>query len=764
MTDEKKSPEDDILSLAKKRFARCLEHQSRNRVKAKDDIRFAAASPDDPYQWNEQDRKDRESTRRPVLTVNKIPQHIRQVTNDIRQNRPMIRFRPADDKADPDVADILMGVVKHIEANSDADIAYDTAAEHQVTHGLGYIRVLTDYVRDDSFDQDIFIKRVKHPFRIYLDPDIEDPAGADAMFGFVEEQLEEDEFKAQFPDQDPIDWNFVGADSEMVGWFTQDKKVRVCEYFYISDTKDVLLSWDDGSTSWKSEPAPKGKMPALGKDGKPKTRKGMKRSVQWCKMTGSNIIEQKRFPGRYVPIARVVGNEWEVDGETITSGIVRNAKDSQRMYNVGQSAVVERIMQAPKAPWAAPAAAIEGYEGIWQTANTANHSFLPYNHIDEQGNPVPAPTRVQGATVETGLNQIVMSASDDIKAETGQYDASLGQKSNETSGKAILARQREGDTSTYHYVDNLARAVRHVGRIILSMFPEVYDTPRVARIVGEDDKETQSANLDPEQQEPLIEQQDETGAIKRLFNPFIGTYDVYATTGPSFTTRRVEAAQAMTDLTQANPALWGVIGDQLVKNMDWPGAEEMAERLKTTLIPPVQQMLQQKEGGGATLPPEVQQQLQQGQQQIQELSQALENAHTEVTQMEQHAKSKAQVEQFKAQALDAREQAKHQREVQFEQVKAMQTLEDNNAKERMLDKQLATQRYIAELNAKVALAGQLANAQTAEQALQADQVLEGTRIVADLHKQEKQITSDHEMASNAADMAQQAAKADNATE
>lgn len=658
--------DDDVITIAKQRFQRCLEAEERNREKQRDDIRFAAASPDDPWQWQETARKARETSQRPCLTINKLPQHIRQVTNDVRQNRPSIRFRPADDKADPEVADILMGLIRHIEANSDADIAYDTATEHQVTHGEGFIRVVADYIRDDSFDQDIFIRRVKRPFQVHMDPDIEDPAGSDAEFAFVEESLTEEEFKREFPKAEPIDWTLATKDS--ADWFTEDKKVRICEYFEVVHEKATLLMYQSGATAFEGDPAPVGVLPG---ERPIKKRSATRRRVVWRKINGQEVIDERDFPSRYIPIARVVGNEWVVDGKTIVSGIVRSAKDSQRMYNIAQSAIVERVMQAPKAPWAAPAAAVEGYEPIWQTANTANHSFLPYNHVDEQGNPIPSPVRVQPATVETGLQQIAMGAADDIKSETGQFDASLGQKSNETSGKAIMARQREGDTATYHYIDNLARAVRHVGRIVLDMLPKIYDTKRVARIVGEDN-ETKAATLDPQMAEPLTEWRDEQGALNRIFNPFVGVYDVYATTGPSFTTRRVEAVEAMTQMTQANPMLWQVIGDQLVKNMDWPGAEDMAERLKAVLLPQVQQ-LANKDDAAPQIPPEAQNAMQQMGMQLQQLQQALQNAAQHNAELMQQVNDKGSEQQTKLQEAAMKRDAeivKAQAEVEKARIEA----------------------------------------------------------------------------------------------
>jgi hypothetical protein len=630
---------EDVLATARERFAYSLERSTHNREKMKEDNRFAAASPDDPWQWDPQDQISRKG--RPMLTINKMPQHIRQVTNDIRQNRPSIRYRPADDRADPEAAEILMGLARHIEANSDADIAYDTSAEHQVVHGLGYIRVLADYIREDSFDQDIFIRRVKDWSKCYDDPDAEDPAGADRKWFFFEETLKEDDFKAQYPDAEPIDWSFA-QDS---GWFS-GKQVRVVEYFEVVGKPKKLLLWANGSTSFEGDPLPQG---VIQGERPLKMRKSTKEVVVWRKLNGQEILEEREFPCRYIPVARVIGNEWEVDGKSYISGLVRNAKDSQRIYNVAQSAIVERVLQAPKAPWVAPVEAIEGHEKYWQSANSANHSFLPYNHVDSDGQPVPAPVRTPPATVETGLNQIAMGAADDIKSETGQYDASLGQKSNETSGRAIMARQREGDNATYHYVDNLARAVRHVGRIVLDMIPRVYDTKRVARILGEDDTQA-NVMIDPQSPQALAEiRSDEDGEIQRIFNPNIGTYDVYTTTGPSFTTRRMEAVDAMTAMTQANPQLWQVIGDLLVKNMDWPGADDMAKRLKLTLIPAVQAEIGKDDGDGeAQLPPQAQQMIQQMQQHTEQLGAALNDATEKLGTLEADAANRAKELMIKA--------------------------------------------------------------------------------------------------------------------
>lgn len=674
--------DEDILTTAKERFERSLERSSHNRDKARADIRFAAASPDDPWQWDELDIQGRKLHMRPMLTINKLPQHIRQVTNDVRQNRPAIRYRPANEDAVEEVADVLMGIARHIEANSDADVAYDTASEHQVTHGLGYIRIMADYISEDSFDQDIFIRRIKDPFKVYDDPDAEDPAGADRRWLFIEDKIPEKEFKAQYPDADAIDWNFATES----GWYDADKNVRVAEYFEVVEKDAELYLWRNGSTSYKGDPLPKG---VIQGETPLKTRKSKKCVVMWRKITGSEILEEREFPSRYIPFARVIGNEWEVDGKTYISGLVRNAKDSQRMYNVAQSAIVERVMQAPKAPWLAPAEAVEGYEKVWQTANTANHSYLPFNHVDENGNPIPVPQRNSPATVETGLNQVAMGASEDIKAETGQYDASLGQRSNETSGRAIMARQREGDNATFHYVDNLGRAIRHIGRIILDMIPRIYDTRRVARILGEDGS-IDKATLDPDHPEAMTEFRDEMGEIQRIFNPSIGVYDVYTSSGPSFATRRVEAVEAMTAMTQANPMLWQVIGDQLVKNMDWPGAEEMAERLKLTLLPQVQEEIN-KDEAQPPIPPQIQQAMQQLQMHAQQQDEGLHKAADAIEQkdaelrkaeiaLQQEASRRLKLE-IDLERISAMREIEQERQAAIEQIEGAQEVTPNNSAE-----------------------------------------------------------------------------------
>jgi hypothetical protein len=311
--------------------------------------------------------------------------------------------------------------------------------------------------------------------------------------------------------------------------------------------------------------------------------------VKWCKINGFEVLESQDWAGSSIPVVRVVGNEFEVDGRIYVSGIVRNAKDAQRMYNYWTSQEAEMLALAPKAPFIGYGGQFEGYEQQWKTANTTNWPYLEVNPdvTDGQGGVLPLPQRAPPPLPQTGLIQAKMGASDDIKGTTGQYDSSLGQTSNERSGKAILARERQSDVGTYHYVDNLARAVRYITRQIVELIPKIYDTERIARIVGEDG-ETDLIKVNPNQPMPVNKIMDQQGiVIEKIYNMGVGKYDVCVTTGPSYMTKRQEALEAMAQLLQGNPQLWSVAGDLFIKNMDWPGAQEMSKRFAKTIDPKI---------------------------------------------------------------------------------------------------------------------------------------------------------------------------------
>lgn len=582
----------DTLQMMRDRFKQALSCYAESREDELDDLRFMAGSPDNQWQWPQDVLATRGSVQgqtvnaRPCLTINKLPQHVRQVTNEQRQNRPSGKVIPVNDQADVEVAEVLDGIVRHIEYMSDADVAYDTACENQVTYGEGYIRLLTEYCYEDSFDQDIKIARVRNSFSVYMDPLIQDPCGADAEWCFITEDMTKEEYQRLYPNASPVSTIMAQGigDQDISQWITDDT-IRIAEYFYIDHKPDTLYLYPGNQTAFKNSPEDRS-MRAMGLT--PLRERSVDRKrVMWMKTNGFEVLEEREWAGKWIPVIRVIGNEFQVDGRIFISGIVRNAKDAQRMYNYWTSQEAEMLALAPKAPFIGYGGQFEGYEYQWKTANTQNWPYLEVNPdvTDGSGAVLPLPQRAAPPLPQTGLIQAKMGASEDIKSTTGQYNASLGQVSNERSGRAILARQKESDTGTYHYVDNLARAVRYVTRQLVDLIPKIYDTQRIARIIGIDG-ETNMVKIDPTQPEPVKKIVDQTGiVIDKIYNPSVGRYDVVVTTGPSYMTKRQESMEAMSQILQGNPNLWAVAGDLFVKNMDWPGAQEMAARLRKTIDP-----------------------------------------------------------------------------------------------------------------------------------------------------------------------------------
>ena len=647
---KQKDTTSSVLATARSRLDMAIAALSESREDEIDDLKFYAGSPDNHWQWPADVLATRGAVQgqtinaRPCLTVNKLPQHVRQVTNDQRQNRPSGKVIPADDHADVEVAEIFNGMVRHIEYISDADVAYDTACENQVSYGEGYIRILTEYCDENTFDQDIKIGRVRNSFSVYMDPTIQDPTGADAKWCFITEDITKDEYQRMYPDSAPITTlQTLGVGDQNLSQWLMEDTIRVADYYYVDYDKATLNLYPGNVTAFDGTPEDK-QLKAI--YGKPKrTRESDRVKIKYCKINGYEILEERDWAGKYIPVVRIVGNEFEVDGRLYVSGLVRNAKDAQRMYNYWVSQEAEMLALAPKAPFIGYGGQFEGYENQWKTANTTNWPYLEVNPdvTDGQGAVLPLPARAQPPMASSGLLQAKAGASEDIKASTGQYNASLGMGSNERSGKAILARQREGDVGTYHYGDNLARGVRHIVRQLVDLIPKIYDTQRVARIIGLDG-ETSMVKIDPMQQEPVKKIMQDDIVIDKIYNPNVGKYDVVVATGPGYATKRQEALEAMAQLLQGNPSLWAVAGDLFVKNMDWPGAQEMAKRFAKTIDPKLM------EDGDKS--PELQmaeQQMQAMGQEMEQMHQMIQNVGKSIEVQEQQRKDfEAEVKMYEA--------------------------------------------------------------------------------------------------------------------
>lgn len=623
-----------IIDQAKDCFKLAVEAESEIRALAEEDMEFSVGK-----QWPNDVQQDRDRDGRPCLVINRIPQFVQQITNEQRQNRPSVKVHPVNDGADEDTAKIIQGLIRHIEYNSNAEVAYDTATESAVRGGFGYWRVLTDFVAPDSFDQEIYIKRVKNPFSVYLDPSSQEPDGSDAKWALVVDYLTRDDYKSQYPDSDLAasnDWESIG--NRAPDWM-KGSTVAVVEYLYKEYVDKTIHLLSTGETVEDEELFERLTSAAQAgiQSSVVQSRQTKIPVIKWVKLNAVEVLETTTWPGKYIPIVPVYGNEIYINGKKILEGIVRHAKDPQRMYNYWASAETEAIALAPKAPFIGSEGQFEGHEEKWATANRRNHAYLEYKPTSLNGQPQPPPQRQSFEPAVQAITQARMMSAEDLKATTGIYDSAVGAQSNEISGVAIQSRSSQSQTSNFHFVDNLKRSIRHTGRILVDLIPRIYDSARTARIVGDDGTH---------QVVKLNQAYTDNNGKPLLYKLDSGTYDVTVDSGPSFASKRQEAATAMQEMTRVYPQLMQIAGDLMVKNMDWPGAEEIADRIRKTLPP----ALQADPKGPQPLPPQVQAQMQQMHQLIQNLSNELNETTKIIETKKLDIESKERIELMKVQS------------------------------------------------------------------------------------------------------------------
>jgi hypothetical protein len=628
-------------------------------------------------------------TGKPCITVNRIPQFLRQVVNSARANKPAIQVNPVDSGADPDTAEILQGLCRHIEIKSHAAVAYETATEHQAEMGRGYFRLTTEYDDDEGFQQRIVIKRVRNPFSVYMEQG-QEVDGADAEYAFVTSDMSPSAFKRKYPKANHIGLStFQGTGDQPLLWVS-DKYIRVAEYWYVEYEKYEIAqiemaAFTDPETG---EVGPKvivvpraalldSRRRYRKEEGLPDTedadeieatdipgvkilqkRTVMRRRVKTCVINAVEILEGNTdktegqlWPGRRIPIVPVLGDEIEIDGRIDLRGMVRDGRDPQRMYNYWNSSATEVIGLAPRAPWIGVKGQFK--DPKWATSNTANHAFLEYENVSLNGKPAPQPKR----SVEEPAIQAIMialrQADLDLKAVMGLFDPSLGQAGPEESGKAILARQRQGEVANSNYADNLARAIQACGEIIVDLAPKIYDVATVMRIVGDDD-ETKPVMLHAGKPPVLPAGVPDMKALAKLrklqgiYDLSVGRYDVTVSVGPSFASQRQEAVDAMVQVLTRSPELMPVIGDLVFKNMDWPGAKAIAKRLKRA-VPP---HLADPEEGEEEVPAAARQKIAELEQQQQEMQQALQQLQMEKAAKAQELEGKGRIAQLEAQSRE----------------------------------------------------------------------------------------------------------------
>lgn len=592
---------DDIVKEGVDAFERCKDAESENRATALEDLRFARLGE----QWPSEIKAQRLRESRPVLTINRMGAFIRQVVNDARQNKPQINVRPVDNSGDYKTADVISGLIRNIEHVSSADVAYDTAVECATSAGFGFIRVSLDYASDDVFAMDLGIERVANPFSIYGDPDATSVDGSDWNVAFVTDRVSRDVFKRKYKGKAEVDFDGAGWQSAKSDWLNSDG-VMIAEWWSREEYDRAIVRMTDGRVFGKDQLETDPDLQIALQVGALTVnaeRIAKSNRVRQRIISGLDVLEDNQWPGRYIPIIPVYGDEFSVEGKRYYRSLINQAKDAQRMLNYWRTTATELTALAPRVPFIGPKGAFKSDAERWNTANTRSHSYLEYDGA------VPPQRQPLDVGAAAGALQEALNASDDIKSIMGIYDASLGARSNETSGRAIMARQREGDVSTFHFIDNLARSIRQVGRVLVDLIPHVYDKPRIIRVLGVDGKE-ETVPVNQRYQAPVESPSGETTdqTITAIHDLTAGKYDVAVEAGPSFTTRREEAAAQMTELVRAFPAAAPYVGDIMARNFDWPGADEIAKRLEM-LNPAKKQQL----------PPEIMQQIESGKAKMAEL-------------------------------------------------------------------------------------------------------------------------------------------------
>jgi hypothetical protein len=623
-----------LIERARKDYERCRDAWHQNQESAREDLRFARLGE----QWPAEMEQQRKRENRPCLTFNKMPAFIRQVVNDARQNKPSIKVHPQDSGADKRVAEIFDGLIRNIETASDADVATDTAIEHAVGQGFGFWRYNLAYTCDDAFEKDIVVERVANPFTVYGDPRSTAADSSDWDVAFIVTTLSKDEYEREYPGAEKTDWDHDFRDCPE--WLDGDD-VTVAEYWTREKVRSAIVALSDGTIERVDEVERRAaELAAAGISIVGSPRETERWKVRQHIMSGAELLKSVDWAGKYIPIVPVYGDEViDERGKRWFRSLIRDARSAQQMFNYWRTTTTELIALAPKTPWIGEEGAFDA-DPHWDTANSVSHARLEY----AKGSPPPQRQPFSG--VPAGALQEALNANDDMKSIIGIYDASLGARSNETSGRAILARQREGDVSTFHFIDNLSRAIRHGGRILLDLIPLVYSSERMVRILGED-LAPAAVKIAPTGQ-PVTEHADESGRIVgRIYDLTAGKYDLTVSSGPSFTTRREEAAMQMESFIQKVPQAAPLIGDLYAEALDWPLAGKIGERLKL-LLPPE---LQESGGGQPQIPPELQGQIQQGMQVIQQQGQQLQQAQQRIQALEQGAAMKARELDLKEQEL-----------------------------------------------------------------------------------------------------------------
>lgn len=671
MTDDKDNPstDQDIIDKAMKFLDICEERESENRREALEDLRFR-----DGQQWPAEIQNSRQLEQRPCLTINKVDAYCTQVENQQRQQRPRIKVDPTGSESTKKKAEVIQGLIRHIENNKGgADLAYDTGFSTAATFGFGYWRILSEFARDDAFEQELYLAPIENPFSVYTDDTSMDGSAMEECL--ITEMMPKHTFRRMYPGKDDgANFTMTGTGDSYASWINAEE-IRVAEYFRMERESKQLIRLSDGTTYWEDRPPPE-LPPGVGIIDK---RQSFRRKLCWYKLTACEVIDQKDMPGKYIPVVPIYGKTSVIDGKRKRKGLVRNARDPARMYNFWRTAMTESVALAPKAKWVMEEGQVEGHEGEWAKANISAFPYLTYRGTNVEGTPAPPPQRLQPEPPPQGVMVAAASIGEDLSAVLGIIDPAMRVGGN-VSGKALNAERQQSDNATFNYYDNMTRSIAQTGRILLDLIPHYYAEPgRVVRIIGDDgDSTVEKLNQPNPSPGP-----DTPGPIEAVINDVtVGEYDVVMDTGPGYTTKRQEAVTALMPLLQHNEDLMKVAGDLVFRNMDFPGSDVIADRLAAAN--PLAQIDEKSE-----IPPGVQMKLKAQEQQIQQMGQALQAAQLEI-------KHKAGIEQMRQEGETKREMIKTTAAIHIED-------QENQAWMRDVDVQSATKRHDTETKAITAL-------------------------------------------------------------
>jgi hypothetical protein len=638
--------EDEFISEMRQRASWCFDAYRDLQQKAIEDVRFC----DIPgHQWDEWTQGQRLG--RPCYEFNKVRKNVQQITNDQRQNRTGIKVRASKD-ATEDLADIRMGLIRNIEATSFADNAYDLAFDFAVKGGFGAFEITTQYCDDDSFDQEIRIKAIEDPLSsIMFDMTAKEITRKDARYCFKFSMIPRGEFSARFPNKELVSFTagMLGSEWDQNDWWGE-QEVRIAQYWYKVPAKVDLCLMSDGSTMKKDDVTPW--LDMLAQEDPPITIE-QERSVDTfdvysCVVSGSEILEKpQKFAGRNIPIIPVWGNLTRIEGHDYWCGEVRFQRDAQKLYNYERTTLVEVIAKMPKQPLFATAEAVEGYEADYEAMGHTDRPVLLYNfQKDQPGGGMPQ--RTAPPEFPVGLAQAAQMSDADLKSTSGVYDASAGRPGNEVSGAAINARARQGGVANYQYSDNFAKAKQYEGEILNELIPIIYDTEREIRIIGLDGADKlikfNHAVMDPK-----------TKTWKTLNDLSQGKFDIVVDTGPSYTTQRMEAAEAMSQLAQVPGPFQPLLQYGYLKTIDVPDMDDIKEAARMILV---RQGILPPNEGDPPQPPQQPNPMVQSKAQLQAAQAAKASAEATKTHVEtQIAAQAAPLEAQHLAAVTAKEQA-----------------------------------------------------------------------------------------------------------